>query len=191
MTIGSQRPKSISRRLPNAGPAGSFFTVNRASDIINRALGSHENKLRPSLIPVPFFLANQLIPRFNRLEQPLLVDKRQQRDTLPRILLAVQINLKLFRVEIDYFTLGVQHERVKRFGDVSATGGGQNTHELFNRFKWCSQVKVDEELAEVNKVRGKGRVVVWVEPLPRLDALVVILEHPRKAFDVGLDESVG
>jgi len=44
--------------------------------------------------------------------------------------------------------------------------GGEDTHQLLERFERLAEFKLDVHVGNVLKIRGKGREMVWIIPVP-------------------------
>ena len=105
------------------------------------------------------------------LLEPPLVYERQQGNTLPRELLAVQINLEILGVEINDGGFRVEHQLPPRLRDVRPGGRWEDAHELLKRVEGRAEVELDLHGAAVAEVAGKRSVVVREVPVPRDAAL--------------------
>lgn len=74
------------------------------------------------LVPSLLVLGEVLVSRAHGVQQTLLVNERQQRDTLPRHSLTVHIDLERLGVEVNDRGFLVSHQLVERLWDVYPTG---------------------------------------------------------------------
>lgn len=78
-----------------------------------------------------------------RLEKALLINKRQQRNALPRKPLAIHVDLEVLRIEVQDRRVCISEEWPQGCRQRVATGSGQHAHELVERLKGLPQVEVD------------------------------------------------
>ena len=62
-------------------------------------------------------------------------------------------------------------------------------HELLERAKWLAHFEVDLDLVALQKVCGKWRIVIGVEPVPAEAAMIVVAKHPLETFDIRLTDA--
>lgn len=96
-----------------------------------------------------------------------LVHKGKESHSLPGILLSIQINFEILRIEIDDRAFGVNHQVSPRDGYVGPGGSGEDAHELLQGVEGLRVLlKVHADIRDTHKVGCEGCVVVREIPFP-------------------------
>ena len=97
------------------------FCVQTLDLRIKRVLvGDIQNTVAPFVSP-HLFIVKLGVSILHCLKEPLLVDERENGDTLPSHFLAVHINFEILGIEIDDRRFFVRHERMEDLRNVNAT----------------------------------------------------------------------
>lgn len=83
---------------------------------------------------------------------PIFIHEWEKCHTLPSEFLPVEVNLEVFRVEVYDDGLGVDHELGPGVGDVGATGGREDAHQLLQGVEWLTQGKLHVGVGTVGEV---------------------------------------
>mmetsp|Transcript_44450 Transcript_44450/g.96662 ORF Transcript_44450/g.96662 Transcript_44450/m.96662 type:complete len:279 (-) Transcript_44450:1569-2405(-) len=149
-------------------------------------------KLFASSIPHLLVRIQPFQQRSENPNKPGLVNEGEQHHCLPSEALPVQVQTEIRWVEVDQGREGLRHEVPHHLRDAGLVGTDwwQDTHELLEGQERRTHLEVVSIAAlqrrAANEVRGKGSVVVGIEPGPRPTALVVVDQDPAQALHVGL-----
>ena len=85
--------------------------------------------------------------------QSFFHDEGQQRYTLPSILLPIQVNLEVNRVEVDDGSIRVHHEFSPGLRYMGPAASRKYRHQLLQRLEWfCAKFKLVLHIANVDEV---------------------------------------
>jgi len=98
-----------------------LLRVEPAEGIVELVLVSDKEDVAPVRVAPDVILGQVWVARVHRVEEPDRVDEGQKRDALPLHLLAVHVDLKVGRVEVDDRAVGLVHERLERARNVHLT----------------------------------------------------------------------
>jgi len=63
---------------------------------------------------------------------------------------------------------------------------GQNAHELLKGSAGLAHLELNQHSVTIDEIRCKRRIVVRVEPLPRLAAPIIVSHDPLQPFNIAL-----
>ena len=162
-----------------------FVNVGR-----QRMRARHVERLQAPPVAIRLLVIEHRLFLPRRLQQPDLVDERQQRHALPGESLSVHIHLEIRRVKVQDGRVLVGEQRLVRLWQRVRRRGRQDAHQLVERLERFAQRERYVERADLRQVGRERRVVVRVVPRPRCDPVVVVPHHPAQALDVRLDHAV-
>jgi hypothetical protein len=127
MGIGCKGSESVSTNITSYSRTRQthrlrlLLCIQFAETVVQFVAFSHQHNIVSPCIPPPFIDGQlRLFCRDSR-QQSVLLDKRQQRNTLPCHLLAVHIDFKVGGIEIQNGRIFLRHKELIRLGKMFAT----------------------------------------------------------------------
>lgn len=101
--------------------ARALLAVQAFDVVVQSMILRYENSVSATRVALDLVLFQLVVFFRHGTEQSLLVDERQQCDALPDHLLAVHIDIELFRVKVLDGRVIFGHQRLERLGQMEST----------------------------------------------------------------------
>mmetsp|Transcript_3381 Transcript_3381/g.9705 ORF Transcript_3381/g.9705 Transcript_3381/m.9705 type:complete len:319 (-) Transcript_3381:2042-2998(-) len=144
----------------------------------------HVHQLQAAAVAELLVLRQLGLHELCHLQQPLLVDEREEHHGLPRKALAIDVDLEVLGVKVQQRGLRVGEEPLEGLRQRVAGGRWQHAHQLVEGLEGLPELKGHLYVRQPAEIRGKGRIVVGVVPRPGGHPIIVVPHHPAHTLDV-------